>query len=133
MFSSIGSLAIRLRFAVLAAGLAVVVVGLGYGTGVTGDLVSGGFDVPGSDSAEVESDVVDRLDQEHLLRGLAHRALDLDVARVPDHHDLVAVTDESLHLVVHLRDEWAGGVDGEQVGSRRGHGATEPCPSPRPQ
>ncbi|HEU4759712.1 MAG TPA: MMPL family transporter [Dehalococcoidia bacterium] len=61
MFSYIGSLAIRLRFAVLAAALAVVALGLAYGTGVTGDLVSGGFDVPGSDSVEVQHRLVEDL------------------------------------------------------------------------
>ncbi len=61
MFSYIGSLAVRLRFAILAAALAVVALGLTYGTGVTGDLVSGGFDVPGSDSVEVEDRLVEDL------------------------------------------------------------------------
>src|SRR3989304_6705317 len=61
MFSYIGSLAIRLRFGVLAAALAVVVLGWAYGTGVTGDLVSGGFDVPGSDSFEVQNRLVEDL------------------------------------------------------------------------
>ncbi len=61
MLSYIGSLAIRLRFAVLAAALAVVVLGLAYGTSVTDDLVSGGFDVPGSDSVEVQDRLVEDL------------------------------------------------------------------------
>lgn len=61
MFSWIASQTIRLRFAVLAAALAVVALGSAYGIGVTRDLVSGGFDVPGSDSVEVEDRLVEDL------------------------------------------------------------------------
>src|SRR3989304_4118808 len=59
MLSRIGSLAVRLRFATLAAALAVVLVGLGYGSGVFDDLESGsGLEAAGSDSFEVPERLV---------------------------------------------------------------------------
>ncbi|MDO8612375.1 MAG: MMPL family transporter [Dehalococcoidia bacterium] len=62
MFSHIGSLAVRLRFAILAAALAVVALGLTYGSGVSDDLESGsGLDAAGSDSFEVQARLVDDL------------------------------------------------------------------------
>ncbi len=62
MFSRIGSLAVRLRFATLAAALAVAVLGLSYGSGVFDDLESGsGLEAVGSDSFEVEDRLVDDL------------------------------------------------------------------------
>ncbi len=61
MFSQIGSLAVRLRLAALAAALAVIVLGLAYGSGVTGDLVAGGFDDPASDSVEVQERLLEDL------------------------------------------------------------------------
>jgi hypothetical protein len=51
------------------------------------------------------------LHQHEVVRGLAHRALDLLVALVADEHDRVALRGELLRLHVHLRDERAGGVD----------------------
>jgi RND superfamily putative drug exporter len=62
MFSHIGSLAVRLRFATLAAALAVAVLGLSYGSGVFDDLESGsGLEAAGSDSFEVQERLVDDL------------------------------------------------------------------------
>ncbi len=62
MFSRVGSLAVRLRFATLAAALAVVLLGLGYGSGVFDDLESGsGLEAAGSDSFEVQERLVDDL------------------------------------------------------------------------
>lgn len=62
MLSQIGSLAVRLRFATLAAALAVVLVGLGYGSGVFDDLESGsGLEAAGSDSFEVQERLVNDL------------------------------------------------------------------------
>ena len=61
MFSQIGSLAVRLRFAALAAAIVVIILGLGYGSGVTGDLVAGGFDDPASDSVEVQERLLEEL------------------------------------------------------------------------
>ncbi len=62
MFSRIGSLAVRLRFATLAAALAVAVLGLSYGSGVFDDLESGsGLEATGSDSFEVQERLVDDL------------------------------------------------------------------------
>ncbi len=62
MFGQIGSLAIRLRFATLAAALAVAVLGLSYGSGVFEDLKSGsGLEATGSDSFEVQERLVDDL------------------------------------------------------------------------
>ncbi len=62
MFSRIGSLAVRLRFATLAVALAVAVLGLSYGSGVFDDLKSGsGLEAVGSDSFEVEERLVDDL------------------------------------------------------------------------
>jgi hypothetical protein len=60
-------------------------------------------------------DVLDRLDQHDRFGRLAHRALDLLVAGVADHHDRVALGRELLRLDVHLGDEWTGGVDRPQL------------------
>ena len=61
MFSHLGNLTVRLRFAALAAALVVVILGLGYGSGVTGQLVAGGFDDPASDSVEVQERLLEDL------------------------------------------------------------------------
>ncbi len=62
MFSHIASLAVRLRFATLAAALAVAVLGLSYGSGVFDDLESGsGLEAAGSDSFEVQERLVNDL------------------------------------------------------------------------
>ncbi len=67
------------------------------------------------------------LDQHDAVGRLAHRALDLLVARVADEHDRVALRGELLGLHVHLGDERAGGVDRAQraaLGVRCTDGAT---------
>ena len=61
MFRRIGNLAIQLRFVALAAAGVVALAGLGYGSGAPDDLVSGGFDDPGSDSVEVQERLVEDL------------------------------------------------------------------------
>ena len=71
-------------------------------------------------------DVLGRLDQDHLLGGLAHGADDLVVALVADQDDGVAFAGVLDGLEVDLGDERAGGVDGEQPAARgpgRGSGA----------
>ena len=50
MFEWWGRAVVRLRWAVLAAGLALAVVGVTWGAGVFGALTSGGFEDPGSES-----------------------------------------------------------------------------------
>jgi RND superfamily putative drug exporter len=50
MFEWWGRAVVRLRWVVLAAGLALVVVGVTWGAGVFGALTSGGFEDPGSES-----------------------------------------------------------------------------------
>ncbi|MCH8813837.1 MAG: MMPL family transporter [Chloroflexi bacterium] len=61
MFRRIGNLAIKLRFLALASAVVVVLAGLAYGSGAPDDLVSGGFDDPGSDSVEVQQRLVQDL------------------------------------------------------------------------
>src|SRR3954451_16037436 len=61
------------------------------------------------------------LDEDDVLGRLAHRALDLLVARVADEDDRVALGGELLGLHVHLGHERAGGVEREEV-ARRGLG-----------
>ncbi|MFE0590384.1 MMPL family transporter [Micromonospora echinospora] len=51
MFAWWGRMVVRLRWAVLAAGLALVVVGATWGAAVFGQLTGGGFDDPGSESS----------------------------------------------------------------------------------
>jgi trehalose monomycolate/heme transporter len=51
MFAWWGRMVTRWRWLVLAAGVAFVAVGIGWGTGVFGSLSSGGFEDPGSESA----------------------------------------------------------------------------------
>ncbi|WP_328414971.1 MMPL family transporter [Micromonospora sp. NBC_00389] len=52
MFSWWGRTVVQVRWWVLAGALALAVVGGGWGTGVFGALSSGGFDAPGSESAQ---------------------------------------------------------------------------------
>ena len=86
------------------------------GLGDEGDVGRG----PGASSAV---DVVDGLDQDDVLRGLARRALDLLVALVADEDDRVALLGELAGLDVDLGDQRAGGVDRPQVaGLRRWRG-----------
>ena len=51
------------------------------------------------------------LDEVHAAVALAHRALDLRVARVADHHDLAALLAHLGDLDVHLGDQRAGRVE----------------------
>ncbi|WP_416900645.1 MMPL family transporter [Micromonospora echinospora] len=51
MFAWWGRMVVRMRWAVLAAGLALVVVGATWGAAVFGQLTGGGFDDPGSESS----------------------------------------------------------------------------------
>src|SRR5256885_4296730 len=71
-----------------------------------------------------------RLDEDDRIRGLAHRSLDLLVARVPDEDDRVARGGVSLRLRVHLRHEWTGSVDRSQR-SRVSAGANGGGEAPR--
>jgi uncharacterized membrane protein YdfJ with MMPL/SSD domain len=58
MFAWWGQSVVRFRWWVLAAGLVLAIVGGGWGTGVFGALVSGGFDDPGSESARAAERIV---------------------------------------------------------------------------
>ena len=64
-------------------------------------------------------DVLDRLDQDDVLRGLAGRPLDLLMALVPDQDDRVALLGELARLDVDLGHQRAGGVDRAQAARRR--------------
>jgi hypothetical protein len=57
-------------------------------------------------------------------RRVAHGALDFDVSRVPDEHDLAIPLGHAQRLEVDLRHEGAGGVDDAQIArlSRLTHG-----------
>src|SRR5438128_747532 len=57
MFSWWGSVVVRARWAVLAAGAAFVVVGVLWGTGVFGSLVGGGFEDPGSQAVKARQQI----------------------------------------------------------------------------
>jgi hypothetical protein len=50
-----------------------------------------------------------------VFRSLSRGALDLLVPLVTDQHDVQIVLGEPPRLVVHLRYQWAGGVDGPQT------------------
>ncbi|MBF9134508.1 MMPL family transporter, partial [Plantactinospora sp. S1510] len=54
MFVWWGSAVVRLRWAVLAAGLVLIAVGAAWGTGVFGSLTGGGFDDPASESSRAD-------------------------------------------------------------------------------
>ena len=60
---------------------------------------------------------------------LAHRALDLGVALVADHDELVAFLGELGDLDVHLGDERAGGVEDLEAARARlaAHRLQTPC------
>jgi hypothetical protein len=60
-----------------------------------------------------------RLDQVDPVGRVALRALDLDVAGVPDQHQLVALGEHPHRLDVHLGDERAGAVDRAQAARAR--------------
>jgi hypothetical protein len=47
--------------------------------------------------------------------GVPHGALDLFMATVPDEQDFVVVAGKTSGLAMHLRDEWAGRIDGVKV------------------
>jgi RND superfamily putative drug exporter len=57
MFAWWGSVVVRARWAVLAAGAAFVVVGVLWGTGVFGSLVGGGFEDPGSQAVKARQQI----------------------------------------------------------------------------
>jgi trehalose monomycolate/heme transporter len=61
MFASWAKVVVRGRWVVLAAGLALVIVGATWGTGVFGVLSGGGFNDPGTASNAVRQQVVQRL------------------------------------------------------------------------
>nr|MDT0661461.1 MMPL family transporter [Micromonospora sp. DSM 115978] len=61
MFGWWGRAVVRFRWAVLAAGLAVVAIGVGWGTGVFGSLTGGGFDDPASESSRTHARIVAEL------------------------------------------------------------------------
>jgi RND superfamily putative drug exporter len=61
MFAWWGQAVVRLRWAVLAAGVALVVVGVTWGTGVFGGLSSGGFEDPGSESTQAQERIAAEL------------------------------------------------------------------------
>jgi RND superfamily putative drug exporter len=58
MFAWWGRVVVRRRWAVLAAGMALAIVGGLWGTGVFGAMVAGGFDDPASDSAKARDRIV---------------------------------------------------------------------------
>ena len=60
-------------------------------------------------------DVLDRLDQRHLVGRFAQRADDFVVVAMPDQHDRVAFAGETDRFQVHLANQRTGGVDHVQV------------------
>ncbi|WP_376807100.1 MMPL family transporter [Catellatospora aurea] len=61
MFAWWGRAVVRLRWLVLGIAAAVLVIGASWGGGVFGDLISGGFDDPGSASSRAHREITDRL------------------------------------------------------------------------
>src|SRR5262245_53799434 len=61
MFAAWARFVVRARWAVLAAGVALVVVGATWGTGVFGVLSGGGFNDPETASNAVRNQIVQRL------------------------------------------------------------------------
>ncbi|MGX7670687.1 MMPL family transporter [Plantactinospora sp. DSM 117369] len=61
MFAWWGRAVVRLRWAVLAAGLVLVAVGATWGTGVFGSLTGGGFEDPGSESVRTHERITAEL------------------------------------------------------------------------
>ncbi|MEV4760425.1 MMPL family transporter [Micromonospora sp. NPDC049559] len=61
MFAWWGRRVVRLRWAVLAAGALLVVLGATWGTGVFGALTGGGFDDPGSESSRTQARITAEL------------------------------------------------------------------------
>lgn len=61
MFAWWGRAVVRLRWLVLGMAAAVLVIGASWGGGVFGDLISGGFDDPGSASSRAHREITERL------------------------------------------------------------------------
>src|SRR5687767_8517957 len=61
MFAWWGRVVVRLRWLVLAISAAVLVLGATWGSGVFGDLISGGFDDPSSPSSRAHNAITERL------------------------------------------------------------------------
>ncbi|WP_329108383.1 MMPL family transporter [Micromonospora sp. NBC_01699] len=64
MFGWWGAAVVRFRWAVLGAGLALVVLGATWGTGLLGSLTGGGFDDPASESSRTQQRIVAELGEQ---------------------------------------------------------------------
>jgi trehalose monomycolate/heme transporter len=64
MFGWWGATVVRMRWAVLGAGLALVVLGATWGTGVLGSLTGGGFDDPASESSRAQQRITAELGEQ---------------------------------------------------------------------
>ncbi|RKR90777.1 RND superfamily putative drug exporter [Micromonospora pisi] len=112
MFGWWGSAVVRFRWAVLGAGLALVVVGATWGTGLLGSLTGGGFDDPASESSRAQQRIVAELGEQGadvlVLYSSESTTVDQPAVRGP-----VTATLERLRQ----RPEVAGVVDWYQSGS----------------
>ncbi|HCT79718.1 MAG TPA: hypothetical protein DGT23_24770 [Micromonosporaceae bacterium] len=66
MFAWWGRVVVRLRWLVLAVAAAVLVIGATWGGGVFGDLISGGFDDPGSPSSKAHRQITAQLGRQDI-------------------------------------------------------------------
>jgi len=66
MFAWWGRVVVKLRWLVLAGAAAVLALGIAWGGGVFGDLVSGGFDDPGSESSRADEEITARLGRQDM-------------------------------------------------------------------
>ena len=66
MFAWWGRAVVRLRWLVLAGAAAVLALGIAWGAGVFGDLISGGFDDPGSESSRAHEEITAKLGRQDM-------------------------------------------------------------------
>lgn len=66
MFAWWGRVVVKLRWLVLAGAAAVLALGIAWGAGVFGDLISGGFDDPGSESSRAHEEITARLGRQDM-------------------------------------------------------------------
>ncbi|MFK3980267.1 MMPL family transporter [Micromonospora sp. NPDC050397] len=143
MFGWWGTAVVRFRWAVLGAGLAVVVLGATWGTGLLGSLTGGGFDDPTSESSRAQQRIVAELGEQSAdvlvlyssgtttvdqpaVRGPVTATLDRlrqrpEVASVTDWYRtgspaLLATDRHATYALVQLR---AGGEDGKTAAFER--------------
>jgi uncharacterized membrane protein YdfJ with MMPL/SSD domain len=94
MFAWWGRAVVRWRWAVLAAGLALVAAGVTWGTGVFGALTGGGFDDPGSESVRAHDRIEAELGNQDISLLVLYTSRDATVDQPALRDPVVATVDK---------------------------------------